>query len=221
MIGRAARLCCWCVVGLLAVALDPSVPEDLGGTGCPTGSAAMTAAHSVVSVLASDGPRLGTATGFSAGGERIVTVAHIALGADAVRVMPLAGGYGLPARVVTLDTRRDLAVLDVPGLRLGALRPAATGAAAGSCAAVLTARGGVVVRVDAQVLRPVRVSIDVPVPARRAALQLAADIRRGDSGAPVLDSAGRVEGVVFAVSRDGPPTAWAVDASELRSLFGG
>lgn len=220
MTGRVARRGCGGLIALLMLASAASASSGPIG-GCLSAQAGVSAARSVVSVLAFNGPRVEVATGFSAGGESVVTVAHVVLGADVIHVVPMAGGDALPARVTVLDTRKDIAVLAVVGLQPGTVKFASGGATAGSCATVLTVRGGRVVRVDAQVRRHVQVSIDVPVPARRAALELAADIRRGDSGAPVLDGAGRVEGVVFAVSREGPPTAWAVDVSELLGLTGG
>ena len=59
-----------------------------------------------------------------------------------------------------------------------------------------------------------------PAPAvRRAALELAADVEAGDSGAAVVDPHGRVVGVLFATSRGRAHTAYAVDATALRALL--
>jgi hypothetical protein len=54
--------------------------------------------------------------------------------------------------------------------------------------------------------------------ARRPVLELRADVRAGDSGAPVVDD-GRVVGVVFARSRAREGVAWAVDATALAALL--
>jgi S1-C subfamily serine protease len=54
---------------------------------------------------------------------------------------------------------------------------------------------------------------------RRAALELAADVAPGDSGAPVVDGRGRVVGVLFATSREREHTAYAVDATALGALL--
>jgi S1-C subfamily serine protease len=53
----------------------------------------------------------------------------------------------------------------------------------------------------------------------RPALELAAAVQPGDSGAPVTDASGRVLGIVFARSDSGPPTAWAVDAAAAGALL--
>jgi S1-C subfamily serine protease len=52
-------------------------------------------------------------------------------------------------------------------------------------------------------------------PYRRPALELAAHVRSGDSGAPFVDGHGRVAGVLFARTSDGRGTAYALDASAL------
>jgi hypothetical protein len=46
---------------------------------------------------------------------------------------------------------------------------------------------------------------------RRPVLELRADVRVGDSGAPVLSATGRPVGIVFARSRARDGVAWAVD----------
>jgi S1-C subfamily serine protease len=53
----------------------------------------------------------------------------------------------------------------------------------------------------------------------RPALELAARVLPGDSGAPVTDARGRVLGVVFARASSGGGIAWAVDAPGVSSLL--
>ena len=48
---------------------------------------------------------------------------------------------------------------------------------------------------------------------------LAAQLAPGDSGAAVVDAAGQVVGVAFAVSPDSADTAYALTTSELRSVL--
>jgi S1-C subfamily serine protease len=54
----------------------------------------------------------------------------------------------------------------------------------------------------------------------RPALELAANIRVGDSGAPVVTPRGRVVGVVFARSDDRMGTAYAVDGKVIGRVLG-
>jgi S1-C subfamily serine protease len=156
------------------------------------------------------------ATAFATGEGRAVTVAHVLAGARTVLVTPPGGGPARRARVLRTDTRDDLAVLAVPGLHAPALRRAAAGA--GAHASVRVVRGRRAVALRATVRRPVTARMH-PLDGTRAqvrpALELAAGVARGDSGAPVVDGDGRVVGVVFAQSADDAGTAYAVAVSAL------
>jgi hypothetical protein len=66
------------------------------------------------------------------------------------------------------------------------------------------------------VLRRVTASLDGV--GERAAIEIGADIKPGDSGAPVVDDDGRIAGLVFASSRVGE-RGWAVAASELSGVL--
>ena len=152
------------------------------------------------------------ATGVAVGDGRVLTVAHAVAGRGAVRVA------GRPARVLRVDGRLDLALLAVPGLRAPAVRLGEV--ARRVTLAVLrdgrpTPLGGAVRR---RVVIRFRDQPSDP-PEVRPGLEVAASIDPGDSGAPVLDTRGRVLGVVYARSRDRADTAWAVDASAVRSLL--
>ena len=136
------------------------------------------------------------ATGFVAGDELVVTVAHV-LG-DEIAV------DGRPATVVRVDRGLDLALLRVPGVsgeppRLG-----------GGDDTTLLGR-------SAPVIRHIRASVDGGP--RRPALELRADVAIGDSGAPIVTSGGRVAGVVFARSRGRAGIGYAVDASAVAGLL--
>ena len=152
------------------------------------------------------------ATAVAVGDGRVLTVAHAVPGRGAVRVA------GRPARVLRVDDRLDLALLAVPDLRAPAMRLG--GVARRVTLAVLrdgrpTPLGGAVRR---RVVIRFRDQPSDP-PEVRPGLEVAASIDPGDSGAPVLDTRGRVLGVVYARSRDRADTAWAVDASAVRSLL--
>ena len=137
------------------------------------------------------------ASGFVAGDELVVTVAHM-LG-------PAISVDGRRATVVRLDRRSDLALLRVPGLRGRAPRLG----------------GGDGTRVlgrPAPVVRRVTARVDGGPP--RPALIVRADVAAGESGAPLVTASGRVAGVIFARSRAKMATAYAVDAAAVAELLG-
>jgi S1-C subfamily serine protease len=148
------------------------------------------------------------ATGFAAGGDRVVSVAHVLDAGGAVTV------GGRRARVVRVDRRDDLALLAVPGLRAprARLRTGATGAVR-----LLLRDGAQRASVRRAVTATVRIEPAAPV--RRPALELAADVRSGDSGSALVDRDGRVAGVLFATSTARAHTAYAVDATAVAALL--
>jgi S1-C subfamily serine protease len=168
-----------------------------------------------VSVAGAAGPA-DVATGFAAGGERVVTVAHVLAG-DGRRPVTVRGSDGVAraARVVRTDPRLDLAVLAVAGLRA----PAARLARDGDELRVLVVRARRATTVDSPVRRRVRARVWGAPPAVRPALELEARVAAGDSGAPAVTAQGRVAGVVFARSTGRPRTTYAVDATGLRDLL--
>jgi S1-C subfamily serine protease len=159
------------------------------------------------------------ATGFALGGDRIVTVAHVLDGPLAVN--------GRPARLVRADRRSDLALLSVPGLGApardgGSAPPATESAVAGTPARVLRLRSGHLSAVSVHIRRAIVAHVRT-AGARRAvmrpALELAARVRAGDSGAPVVSRTGALVGVIFAASNGRENTAYAVDASAVTRLI--
>jgi S1-C subfamily serine protease len=145
------------------------------------------------------------ATAFALGSDRAVTVAHVLDG----RVVRLRDGRS--ATVQSVDQTNDLAVLSVPGLHA----PRTRFRSASSDVVVLVVRRGRVVALPAHVRRLIIARIRTPDGrrvVRRPALELAADIAPGDSGAPVVTRDGRVVGVVFAQSNRREHTAYAVSA---------
>jgi S1-C subfamily serine protease len=157
------------------------------------------AAPAIVTV---GGGRTHVATGFTVSAGRVVTVAHLLEG-DTITVR---SGDGVVRRgaVLRRDDTLDLALLAVPGLR-----PAPVFARAGT--RMLVRRGGTVVAEPARVVRRITAHLGAT---RRPALELAATVAAGDSGAPVLVD-GRLAGVVFARSRERAGIAYAVDAAAL------
>jgi S1-C subfamily serine protease len=185
-----------CVAAVAAAALMPAC-----------GDRAAPAPRIVAVAVTSPAGAAELATGFASGGDRVVTVAHVLDEPGTPTV------DGRAARVVRIDRRDDLALLAVPGLRAAPVR-IGTG---GHAVRLLLRDGARPATIRREVTATVRID---PAPAvRRPALELAAGVEPGDSGAAVVDDRGRVVGVVFATSRDRVRTAYAVDARALAGLL--
>jgi S1-C subfamily serine protease len=147
------------------------------------------------------------ATAFAVGGGRAVTVAHVLRTGRPVLVAARR------ARVLRVDRRLDVAVLAIgdggPAVR-------ARSARAGQRVTVRVLRGGTVRSLRATVRRAVSAHIGAAV---RPALELAAAVMPGDSGAPVVDGRGGVVGVLFAQAADRDGVAYALDARALGPLL--
>jgi S1-C subfamily serine protease len=166
-----------------------------------------------VAVTPGSGPEA-VGSGFAVGPGRVVTVAHLLEGRSRIEVR----GPGRPARrarLLRLDRRTDLALLAVPGLRGRSLRTADAGAGV----RLLLLRDERAMTRPARVRRHIEAHVHGADPHSLPALELAARIAAGDSGAPVVGAGGEVTGVLFARSRDHLRTAYAVDASAVEGLI--
>lgn len=159
-------------------------------------------------------------SGFAVSPNVVVTNAHVVAGERATSVYS-EDGRRHDAVVVAFDPQRDLAVLRIDG----GLTPLDLGdAAIDGIGAVIGHPGGGPLRaaparidrvVDAQgtdIYRTSRTTRDV--------LVLAAQLAPGDSGAPLIDAAGRVVGVAFAIDPGDSGTAYALARSELDAVLG-
>lgn len=193
-------------------------------------SVAGRAASSVVEVQApSCTPgRTSQGTGFyaeaSSGQRFVVTNAHVVGSATRVTVEGQHGSEA--ARVVVDDPAADIAVLAVDGKTGPALTLASGNAANGTPAVVLGhPEGGPLTATGAVVLQrlPVVEGTDDGagaaglVPGMREAFRLAADVRHGNSGSPLLDTSGTVIGVVNAVGLTGDGTGYALTLPSVRA----
>jgi S1-C subfamily serine protease len=151
------------------------------------------------------------ATGVVVAPDRVVTVAHAIDGRVTVR-----GDDGVPRRAVLVrrDDALDLALLAVRGVpERGGLPSAATHVVVRRDGEQRAAPASIRRRIDARIRRG-----DGRLIARRPAIELRADIRAGDSGAPLVHD-GRIAGIVFARSRGRDGVAYAVDAEVLGELL--
>lgn len=156
-------------------------------------------------------------SGFSAAPDVVVTNAHVVAG-NTVTTVLRPDGKTLPAVVVAFDPKRDVAVLSVPGLGEPAL-PLASAATGESDDVFGHPLGQAAVRVlPARVARRVTADIgdiyDQPGAVRQI-LVLAAALQPGDSGSPLVNSAGQVVGLAFATSTLRPGVSYAVASEEV------
>ena len=160
-------------------------------------------------------------SGFSLAPDTVLTNAHVVAGTSTTSVLR-PDGRTLPAQVQVFDPSRDLALLSVPGLGEPSLDTAP--ATVGESDAVLGhPRGQAAVDVaPALVTRRVTADIgdiyDHPGAVRQI-LVLSAQLAPGDSGAPLVNGAGRVVGVAFAVATLRRSTAFAVASEEIAPVL--
>ncbi len=150
----------------------------------------------------------------------VVTNAHVVAGADEVRVE--GGDQTLRARVVVFDARRDLAVLSVPGLQLPALQLGGELARGDSAAVPGYPLDGPYRVVSARVRAQLEArGLDIYGDERvdRDVYSLAATVQPGNSGGPLLDSQGRVVGVIFAKSLEDAATGYALTLDEAKPVL--
>ncbi len=148
--------------------------------------------------------------------ERVLTNAHVVAGADQVQVQSATGW--LTAHVVVFDPSRDIAVLWVPGLAAKPLPLSPVIAKSGQDAIVLGYPQDGPFDV-----RPARIRDREKISGRDIYGQLSVDrdiytirsvVRAGNSGGPLVDTAGSVLGIVFASALDSADTGFVLTAQE-------
>lgn len=192
--------------------------------GTITGNAAVRrAAQSVVEVTgtAGDCSRTLDGSGFVVSAQHVLTNAHVVAGVDAPQVRIGGEGRRYDARVVVFDSHRDLAVLYVPDLQAPALSFDGS-ASTGDDAVVAGFPGGGPFRLVAARVRD-EINARGPDIYRRTEVtrdvySLYADVEPGNSGGPLLSTAGDVYGVIFAKSLDDATTGYALTTKEARPV---
>lgn len=202
----------------LAPTPEPSTPPESIGI---ASDVLDLATRSTTGVRAVGCGRAYSGSGFAIDDDHVVTNAHVVAGAREVDLRT-NDGRAVSATVVVFDAQRDLALLHAPG---HGLRPLdLTEAAVGDSVAVIGYPGGQTEpRVAAVSIERWVTGVGRDIygrgPTERALYFLSAELRSGDSGAPVIDGEGRAVGVVFAVSPDVPTVAYALTISELRAVI--
>lgn len=182
-------------------------------------------ASSVVEVVA-DEPKCGTessGSGWVVASDRVITNAHVVAGSSSTAVLVDGKSERLRAQVVGYDPETDLAVLQVPGLHAKPLSIDSAAQANGAPVFAAGYPGG-----GAYTVAPGRVRETVKAIGKdiyddktvtRDVYALRAVIRPGDSGGPLLDSSGRVAGVVFATSTTDAETGYALTVAQVRATL--
>ncbi|WP_295780224.1 MarP family serine protease [uncultured Microbacterium sp.] len=160
-------------------------------------------------------------SGFVVADDRVVTNAHVVAGVD-TPVVELPGQPAREGRVVYFDPIDDIAVVSVDGLDAAAL-PIVSTLGVGSPAVVQGyPGGGPFTSGSAQVLS----EGTVPVPdiydassTPRDIYALAAVVRPGNSGGPLLTTTGEVAGIVFARSDTDDNVGYAMTPAELEPVM--
>ncbi len=158
-------------------------------------------------------------SGFVISPDHVLTNAHVVAGVTQQQTVTSDTGQVFPATVVYYDPQVDVAVLYVPGLNLSPLRFA--GPASPGDDAVVAGYP-----LDARTLQAVPARIGGTQDAQgpniyqtstvtRQIYEIRADVRSGNSGGPLLSSAGTVDGVVFAAAVGVSDTGFALTADEV------
>lgn len=210
--------------------VDPFTPEEIRPVAAPdaavtTAPGVRRAAGSVVKLRATSDCGLGGLQGsaFAIAPDVLVTNAHVVAGGRDLHVVD--GSGRIDASVVALDTERDLALVRAPGL--GATPLAWAHGSSEEPVAIVGYPGDGDRTVVAGRLRERRVLVGTDIygegAEERGVWSIRTVTRPGDSGGPVLDSRGRVVGVLFGGSRADDQTSYALTtgtAAELRALVG-
>ena len=203
--------------------LDPLTPTpdpavDAPDPQAPSSAGAQQASRSVFKIIArapSCERRL-EGSGFIIGPQRMLTNAHVVAGATSVTVTE--GIRTLTADVVEYDSERDLAVLDVPGLTGTPLTFASAKASSGtSTVAIGYPLDGPLTLTASRIGD--EISLRGPDIYDRSTVvrdvyTIRGTIRPGNSGGPLVDTAGQVLGVVFGASLDRPGVGFVLTAAE-------
>jgi S1-C subfamily serine protease len=194
----------------------PAPPLDLP-TSARARALAASAIESTARITAFGCGREQLGSGFFVAAHAVVTNAHVVAGVDRVSID--LGGHAFPATLVLFDPRQDVAVLRVPDASAPVIRLATQTPTRGVDAVALGyPGGGPLALVPAVVTR----SFDAEGPdiydrgqANREIVEMRADVRRGDSGGPLIVAPGVAGGIVFGASRTNADVGYAISADSV------
>lgn len=196
-----------------------TAPASSTSTAAPSTPAASSASAAVVRLTgtAAQCNQVQSGSGVAVAPDRVLTNAHVVLGVDAPTVTDRARGVHA-ARIVHLDTAHDLAVLAVDDADLPVM-PVGAELTGGASASVLGyPDGGPFASTPAAVQAVGEVPLGDVLTGAASMVDvytLAADIRHGYSGGPVVDTAGNLAGLVFARAPGSDAVGYALTADTI------
>lgn len=196
-----------------------AAPASSASTAAPSTPAASSASAAVVRLTgtAAQCNQVQSGSGVAVAPDRVLTNAHVVLGVDAPTVTDRARGVHA-ARIVHLDTVHDLAVLAVDDANLPVM-PVGAELTGGASASVLGyPDGGPFASTPATVQAVGEVPLGDVLTGAASMVDvytLAADIRHGYSGGPVVDTAGNLAGLVFARAPGSDAVGYALTADTI------
>ena len=200
----------------------PAAPVDLPNDPQVRALADSAVASTARVAAAGCGAGLSVGSGFFVAPEHLVTNAHVVAGSTTTTVRLSASDLG--ATVVAFDSSSDLALLHVPGAGAPALQLSAEVPGRGTAAAALGYPGGGELTVTAAA---VAATYDITGPDiygngshSHSVVELRGEIRRGNSGGPLVVGPGVVGAVVFGASRMSTDVGYAIGADEARESIG-
>lgn len=199
----------------------PAVGPPPAATGLDT-AVSTSVSRSIVKIEGNACDRIQDGSGFVVAPGLVVTNAHVVAGERTTAVLR-DDDRRFEATLVAFDPARDLALLRVRGLDRPALPIGPPSTPAGVSGGVFGHPGGAPLRIAPfAVSRSIdAVGLDIYGAARttRRVLELSATLRPGDSGSALVDPAGRVVGVAFAIAKDRADVAYALAPSELDAVL--
>jgi len=204
--------------GLANVLLAPAVePPDLTSIDAPAVIAALDSVVKVEGTTKECSTRL-AGSGFVIGQDLIMTNAHVVAGVDNPTVRVKGKGKAFEGVVVYFDPARDVAIIRTKDFPSGALRISEPLVRGEGAVVAGFPGGGPLTLIPARV-RSVSESSGTDIygkdPVTREIYAISADIKQGDSGAPMFALDGTVAGLVFASSATDAETGYALTAKEF------
>lgn len=208
----------------LPTVLEPFSRTPIANVAAPdsalaTSPVVLTAQQSVLKIRAeaTSCQKMLEGTGFVIKPQRVMTNAHVVAGSSGVSVE--ANGTSYPATVVSFDPKMDISILAVPDLPAEPLAFVDKPAAAGTDAIVLGYPGGGVFNATPARIREI-IELNGPdiyqnTTVTREVYTIRGVVRQGNSGGPMIDTDGRVLGVVFGAAVDDDETGFVLTAREV------